>query len=26
VPQVEWKMNHIKYTKLRQYTKLFWAS
>jgi len=23
VPQVEWKMNYIKYTKLREYTKLF---
>jgi len=23
VPQVEWKMNDIKYTKLREYTKLF---
>jgi len=23
VPQVEWKMNYIKYTKLNEYTKLF---
>jgi len=23
VPHVEWKMNHIKYTKLREYTKSF---
>jgi len=24
VPQVEWIMNYIKYTKLREYIKLFW--
>jgi len=23
VPQVEWKINYIKYTKLSEYTKLF---
>jgi len=24
VPQVEWKMNDIKYRELSEYTKLFW--
>jgi len=23
VPQVEWKMNYNKYTKVKQYTKIF---